>query len=165
MQKFRVHSALMMMLWSNTISNNLLHLVSTVRVLRPYLINPFISFLFGMCLAWRCRKISLAEFLFWKSDLYLLPYSYIVLQCHTRPHPPLLHYVSPSLVPPPPQPPWAPKGVTYRAFVAGCYKWKFSQSSMSFVNTDMMMCVPHSVLHRCSAYWFIQHHCWAPLSN
>lgn len=28
---------------------------------------------------------------------------------------------------------WAPKGVTYRAFVGGCYKWKFSNHSISFV--------------------------------
>lgn len=28
---------------------------------------------------------------------------------------------------------WAPKGVTYRAFAGGCYKWKFSNHSISFV--------------------------------
>lgn len=31
---------------------------------------------------------------------------------------------------------WAPKGVTYRAFAGGCYKWKFSNHSISFVTWE-----------------------------
>ena len=31
---------------------------------------------------------------------------------------------------------WAPKGVTYGAFAGGCYKWKFSVHSISFVNWE-----------------------------
>lgn len=34
----------------------------------------------------------------------------------------------------------APKGVTYRAFAGGCYKWKFSNYSISFV-TWVKWCV------------------------
>lgn len=32
--------------------------------------------------------------------------------------------------------PWVPKGVTYRSFAGGCYKWKFSAHSISFVSWE-----------------------------
>lgn len=38
---------------------------------------------------------------------------------------------------------WAPKGVTYRAFAGGCYKWKFTWSSVRFVNRAWWFVFPN----------------------
>lgn len=55
---------------------------------------------------------------------------------------------------------WAPKGVTYRAFAGGCYKWKFTLSSVSFVNRAWWFVFPNwetkKTKDKCLYFAFIQ---------